>query len=80
MSAPSPHIRRETRRIVMSEIDVSQIHFTTAYRWMDRGLCEWLADVGWPFTRLLEEGVGIPIVNSQCRFDARILLDDMITI
>ena len=64
----------------MSEIDVSQIHFTTAYRWMDRGLCEWLADVGWPFTRLLEEGVGIPIVNSQCRFDARILLDDMITI
>ena len=80
MSASSPHIRRETRRIVMSEIDVSQIHFTTAYRWMDRGLCEWLADVGWPFTRLLEEGVGIPIVNSQCRFDARILLDDMITI
>lgn len=80
MSVSSPHIRRETRRIVMSEIDVSQIHFTTAYRWMDRGLCEWLADVGWPFTRLLEEGVGIPIVNSQCRFDARILLDDMITI
>ena len=80
MSDSSAHIRRETRRIVMSEIDVSQIHFTTAYRWMDRGLCEWLADLDWPFTRLLEEGVGIPIVESRCRFLERILLDDMITI
>ena len=80
MSDSSAHIRRETRRIVMSEIDVSQIHFTTAYRWMDRGLCEWLADLDWPFTRLLEEGVGIPIVESRCRFLERILLDDMVTI
>ena len=64
----------------MSEVDVSQIHFSTAYIWMDRGLCEWVADLGWPFTRLLEEGVGIPIVDTRCRFDRRILLDDMITI
>ena len=80
MSTDAPHIHVETRRIVMSEVDVSQIHFTMAYIWMDRGLCEWVADLGWPFTRLLEEGVGIPIVNSQCRFDQRILLDDVITI
>ena len=80
MSTGEPHIHVETRRIVMSEVDVSQIHFTTAYRWMDRGLCEWLADLDWPFTRLLEEGVGIPIVESRCRFLERILLDDMITI
>ena len=64
----------------MGEVDVSQIHFTMAFAWMDRGLTEWLADVGWPFTRLLQEGVGIPIVDSGCRFDQRILLDDMITI
>ncbi|MSO44078.1 MAG: acyl-CoA thioesterase [Thermoleophilia bacterium] len=80
MSTGTPQVRRETRRIVMSEIDVSQVHFTTAYAWMDRGLCEWLADRGWPFTRLIEEGVGIPVVDSRCRFDARILLDDIITI
>ena len=80
MDLERPHIRRETRRIVMAEVDVSQIHFTAVYRWMDRGLSEWLADVGWPFTRLLSEGVGIPIVDSRCRFDRRILLDDMITI
>jgi YbgC/YbaW family acyl-CoA thioester hydrolase len=80
MDPARPHIRRETRRIVMAEVDVSQIHFTAVYRWMDRGLSEWLADVGWPFTRLLSEGVGIPIVDSRCRFDRRILLDDMITI
>ena len=80
MTTAEPHIHVETRRIVMSEVDVSQIHFTMAYAWMDRGLCEWVADLGWPFTRLLEEGVGIPIVNSQCRFIQRMLLDDVITI
>ena len=80
MSTAEPHIHVETRRIVMSEVDVSQIHFTMAYAWMDRGLCEWVADLGWPFTRLLEEGVGIPIVTSQCRFIQRMLLDDVITI
>ena len=80
MSQSAPHIHTETRRIVMSEVDVSQIHFTMAYAWMDRGLCEWLAEMGWPFTRLLEEGAGIPIVNSQCRFDQRMVLDDLITL
>jgi acyl-CoA thioester hydrolase len=73
-------VRSETRRIVMSEVDVSQIHFTTLFAWMDRGLCEWLADVGHPFTRLMAESVGIPIVDSRCRFLHRILLDDLITL
>lgn len=62
----------------MSEVDVAQIHFTNAYRWMDRGLSEWLAEVGHPFTRLLEEGPGIPIVDSRCAFLGRIMLDDLI--
>lgn len=62
----------------MSEVDVAQIHFTAVHRWMDRGLSEWLAEVGRPFTRLLEEGPGIPIVESRCSFLGRIMLDDMI--
>ena len=62
----------------MSEVDVAQIHFTAVYRWMDRGLSEWLAEVGHPFTRILEEGPGVPIVDSRCRFLGRIMLDDLI--
>lgn len=74
----APHIRRTTFRVVMSEVDVAQIHFTAVHRWMDRGLSEWLADVGHPFTRLLEEGPGIPIVEARCSFLGRIMLDDVI--
>ena len=62
----------------MSEVDVAQIHFTAVHRWMDRGLSEWLAEVGHPFTRLLEEGPGIPIVEARCSFLGRIMLDDVI--
>ncbi|WP_217922593.1 acyl-CoA thioesterase [Miltoncostaea oceani] len=73
-----PHVRRATFRVVMSEVDVAQIHFTAVHRWMDRGLSEWLAEVGHPFTRLLEEGPGIPIVEARCSFLGRIMLDDVI--
>lgn len=73
-----PHVRRATFRVVMSEVDMAQIHFTAVHRWMDRGLSEWLAEVGYPFTRLLEEGPGIPIVETRLSFVGRIMLDDMI--
>jgi acyl-CoA thioester hydrolase len=62
----------------MSEVDVAQIHFTNAFRWMDRGLSEWLAEIGHPFTSILETGPGIPIVDARCSFLGRIMLDDVI--
>ncbi len=75
-----PHVHTHRFRVVMSEVDASQIHFTAVFRWMDRGLSEWLAAVGRPFTRLLEEGPGIPIVDARCRFLGRIMLDDELTL
>lgn len=74
-----PHVHERTFRVVMSEVDVAQIHFTALHRWIDRGLSEWLAEVGHPFTRLLDEGPGVPIVNINTRIGGRILLDDTIT-
>ena len=62
----------------MSEVDAAQIHFTNAFRWMDRGLSEWLAEIGHPFTSVLETGPGIPIVDARCAFQGRILLDEVI--
>ena len=62
------HAHTATFRVVMSEVDVAQIHFTAVHRWMDRGLSEWLAEVGRPFTSLLETGPGIPIVETRCTF------------
>jgi acyl-CoA thioester hydrolase len=71
-----PYVHTHRFRIAMAEVDVAQIHFTAIYRWMDRGLSEWLAAVGHPFTALLEHGPGIPIVASRARFPQRVLLDD----
>lgn len=76
----SPHIHTATHRIVMAEVDVAQIHFVTFYRWIDRGMSEWLAEVGYPFTRLLVEGPGIPIVDTHLAIRKRVMLDDHITI
>lgn len=71
-----PHRHVARFRIVMAEVDAAQIHFTAMHRWMDRGLSTWLAEVGHPFTRLLEEGPGIPVVESRCRFLQQVRLDD----
>lgn len=75
-----PVVHTHEFRIVMSEVDVAQIHFTALFRWMDRGLTEWLAGIDHPFTRLLEEGPGIPIVDARARFRRRILLDDVLVL
>ena len=72
------YVHRRTFRVVMSEVDAAQIHFINAFRWMDRGLSEWLAEIGHPFTSVLQTGPGIPIVDARCAFLGRILLDDMI--
>lgn len=77
---PTPHIHTETHRIVMAEVDVAQIHFVTFFRWIDRSISEWLAEVGYPFTRLLEEGPGMPIVDTHLAIRRRVMLDDTITI
>ncbi len=64
----------------MSEVDVAQIHFLTFHQWIDRGVSEWLAEVGYPFTRLLAEGPGIPIVDTHLSIGVRVHLDDVITL
>lgn len=75
-----PHIHTRTHRIVMSEVDVAQIHFVTFHRWIDRSISEWLAAIGWPFTRILDEGPGIPIVDVHLSIHKRVMLDDLITL
>lgn len=76
----TPHVLHHEFRIVMGEVDVAQIHFTTLFKWMDRGFSEWLAELGRPFTRLLEEGPGIPIVDVHVAIRERIHLDDILTL
>lgn len=76
----APYVHTNRFRIAMAEVDVAQIHFTALFRWMDRGLSEWLAAVGHPFTDLLRSGPGIPVVDASCRFLGRIRLDDELTL
>jgi acyl-CoA thioester hydrolase len=75
-----PHVHTHRFRVVMAEVDASQIHFTAVFRWMDRGMSEWLAAIGRPFTYVLSEGPGLPIVEARCRFLGRIMLDDELTL
>jgi YbgC/YbaW family acyl-CoA thioester hydrolase len=76
----APYIHTHHFRIAMSEVDVAQIHFTALFRWIDRGVSEWLAATGHSFTDLLREGPGIPIVDAHAQFHQRILLDDELTL
>lgn len=73
-----PFVHTHAFRLVMAEVDVAQIHFTNLFRWMDRGLSEWLGEVGHPFTWLLQEGPGIPVVDVHLEIKGRMMLDDQL--
>lgn len=75
-----PYVHRVERQIVMSEVDVSQIHFSTLIRHMDRGLSEWLMQIDHPFQWVLEHGPGIPIVNVNLDIGERLHLDDILVV
>jgi 4-hydroxybenzoyl-CoA thioesterase len=46
------------------------IFYPTYYRWMDAATWSLLAECGWPGTRMREEHLSIPLLDSQCAFVA----------
>ena len=44
------------------------IFYPTYYRWMDAATWALLTQCGWPGTRMREEHLSIPLVDTQCTF------------
>lgn len=67
-------------RLTYADVDRVQFFYANYYRWMDRGLAELFANTGLDRSRAYDEGYGFPVVESGCKYLARALVDQYLTV
>jgi len=73
-SAPLLHRRF---RVAVGDTDAAQvIYFAAPTRWAERLSSEWLADVGFPTSKMLAAGFGLPAVHCELTYHSPLRLDD----
>lgn len=50
------------------------------YKWMDQATADLLRALGFPLSKLFEENLGIPLVESHCEFKTPASFEDMLRI
>ncbi len=67
-------------RLTYADVDRVQFFFANYYHWMDRGLAELLANAGLDRSKAYDQGFGFPVVESGCKYLARALVDQHLTV
>lgn len=73
---PEQYVQEMRVRVTMGDVDANRIHFSAYYRYMDRNAGELYAAVGHPTSAVIAEGLGMPVVQSSCRYEQPVHLDD----
>lgn len=67
-------------RLTYGDVDRVQFFYANYYHWMDRGLAELFANTGLDRSQAYDEGYGFPVVESGCKYLARALVDQHLTV
>ena len=67
-------------RLTYADVDRVQFFYANYYHWMDRGLAELFANTGMSRSQAFDEGYGFPVVESGCKYLARALVDQHLTV
>ena len=80
-SEPSANIFCHTERVRYADTDAQgHVFFGNYYTYMDETLMAYLAALGFPWARLLEMGVEIYYVASDCRYKGRAFFGDRLRV
>ncbi|MGW2052011.1 acyl-CoA thioesterase [Streptomyces sp. NPDC001858] len=72
----APLLRRRFR-VAVGDTDAARvIYFAAPTRWAERMSSEWLADVGFPTSKMLAAGFGLPAVHCELSYHSPLRLDD----
>ncbi|WP_405865724.1 MULTISPECIES: acyl-CoA thioesterase [unclassified Streptomyces] len=72
----APLLRRRFR-VAVGDTDAAQvIYFAAPTRWAERLSSEWLAEVGFPTSKMLAAGFGLPAVHCELTYHSPLRLDD----
>ena len=68
-------------RVIYADTDAMGIVYHTNYiKWFEVGRTEYLRQIGYPYKRLEEEGIWLPVVGVNCEYRLPALYDDVLTI
>lgn len=64
-------------RVAVGDTDAAQvIYFAAPTRWAERLSSEWLAEAGFPTSKMLAAGFGLPAVRCELTYHSPLRLDD----
>lgn len=70
-----------TIRVIYADTDAMGVVYHTNYiKWFEVGRSELLRSMGFPYARLEEEGVLLPVAECSCKYKLPAVYDDMLEI
>ncbi len=66
------------RRVALGDVDKVLAFYCRFFSWMDDGIAELLHALGHPLSGLLHAGYGMPVVDTRCRYERPVALDDVV--
>ena len=68
-------------RVIYADTDAMGVVYHTNYiKWFEVGRSELLRSIGYPYSRMEEEGVLLPVAECSCKFRAPAVYDDLLDI
>ena len=68
-------------RVIYADTDAMGVVYHTNYiKWFEVGRCELLRSIGYPYAKLEEEGILLPVAECSCRYKLPAVYDDMLEI
>ncbi|WP_176522859.1 acyl-CoA thioesterase [Blastococcus aggregatus] len=69
-----------SRRLSMGDVDQVIAFYGRYFSWMDDGFSELLRVLGHPVSGILQDGYGLPVVETGCRYLRAVGLDESLRI
>lgn len=68
-------------RVIYADTDAMGVVYHTNYiKWFEVGRCELLRSIGYPYARMEEEGILLPVAECGCKYKMPAVYDDMLEI
>lgn len=52
------------------------VHHSNYIRWMEEARINWLENIGYPYTRIEESGLMIPVLSAECEYKYPVRFDE----
>ena len=68
-------------RVIYADTDAMGVVYHTNYiKWFEVGRCELLRSIGFPYSKMEEEGILLPLAECSCKYKLPAVYDDLLEV